>query len=169
MLYTIPGSVTALAWSPTGQLLAAASRDAPGFTVFDVSMGLGTPVQAGAQAWPHLPHVYPFPGHSPGPGHLGASLVGLAALNLPVRVLHAGLGIVTGMWWSPDGAYLLTAGGAQESFRLWETQKWTSQAWSTAVRGVPCFLPTVPSSGLLDTFPGTCNSSAMDESCCMEG
>ena len=46
------GPVAALAWSPNGQLLAAASQDAPGFMVFDVSLGLGTPVQAGERRWP---------------------------------------------------------------------------------------------------------------------
>ena len=45
---------------------------------------------------------------------------------------HAGLGVVTHVQWSPDGAYLLT-GGSHESFRLWETQRWTSQAWATHV------------------------------------
>ena len=56
--------------------------------------------------------------------------------------LHAGLGIVTRMHWSPDGAYLLT-GGSDESFRLWETQKWTSQAWATHVSLPPCAVPAL--------------------------
>ncbi|BDA41088.1 Aladin [Coccomyxa sp. Obi] len=81
------GVVTALAWSPDGQLLAASSQDAPGFVIFDVTTGEQTSVQAG-----------------------------LAAVSL--------------LEWSPEGSYLL-AGGEDGSFRVWETQKWTSLAWST--------------------------------------
>ncbi|EIE26352.1 hypothetical protein COCSUDRAFT_39467 [Coccomyxa subellipsoidea C-169] len=90
------GSVTTLAWSPNGQLLAAASQDAPGFVIFDVTMGTQTAVQAG-----------------------------LAAVSL--------------LEWSPDGCYLL-AGSADGSFRIWETQKWTSAAWSTQARRILLFL-----------------------------
>ncbi len=44
--------------------------------------------------------------------------------------------------WSPDGCYLL-AGSADGSFRIWETQKWTSAAWSTQARQTHllCFPP----------------------------
>ena len=44
------GAVTTLAWSPDGHFLAAASLDAPGFVVFDISLGTSTPLQAGAHA-----------------------------------------------------------------------------------------------------------------------
>ena len=40
--------VTALAWSPSGHLLASASAAVPGFTVWDVAAGFGTPLSAGA-------------------------------------------------------------------------------------------------------------------------
>ncbi len=46
------GAVTTLAWSPDGQFLAAASLDAPGFVVFDISLGTGTPLQAGVHTSP---------------------------------------------------------------------------------------------------------------------
>ena len=45
------GAVTSLAWSPNGQVLAAASLDAPGFVVFDISLGVNTPLQAGVHAF----------------------------------------------------------------------------------------------------------------------
>ncbi|CAK0756530.1 hypothetical protein CVIRNUC_002463 [Coccomyxa viridis] len=41
------GPVISLAWHPNGSLLAAAVRNTPGFTMFDVSSGLSTPVAAG--------------------------------------------------------------------------------------------------------------------------
>ena len=41
------GPVISLAWHPNGSLLAAAVRNTPGFTLFDVSSGLSTPVAAG--------------------------------------------------------------------------------------------------------------------------
>lgn len=46
------GAVTSLAWSPDGQYLAAASLDAPGFMVFDISLGTSTRLQAGVQGPP---------------------------------------------------------------------------------------------------------------------
>ncbi len=50
------GVVTALAWSPDGQLLAASSQDAPGFVIFDVTTGEQTSVQAGKEYM----HRHPF-------------------------------------------------------------------------------------------------------------
>ncbi|KAK9916706.1 hypothetical protein WJX75_006010 [Coccomyxa subellipsoidea] len=44
------GPVTALAWSPNGQLLAASSQDASGFVIVDVTTGMQTSVQAGLAA-----------------------------------------------------------------------------------------------------------------------
>ena len=41
------GPVISLAWHPNGSLLAAAVRNTPGFTIFDVSSGHSTPVAAG--------------------------------------------------------------------------------------------------------------------------
>lgn len=46
--------------------------------------------------------------------------------------MRAGLASIALLRWSPDGAYLL-AGSAGARFWLWETQKWTSQLWSTEV------------------------------------
>ena len=42
------GPVVALAWHPNGHLLAAAVHHRPGFTIFDISTGISTPVSAGA-------------------------------------------------------------------------------------------------------------------------
>ena len=42
------GRVTALSWSPDGQLLAAAAEDTPGFMVWDVTLGRGTLLRSGA-------------------------------------------------------------------------------------------------------------------------
>ena len=39
--------VTALAWSPSGHLLASASEAVPGFAVWDVAAGVRTPLSAG--------------------------------------------------------------------------------------------------------------------------
>lgn len=47
--------MTALAWSPDGQLLAVASQDAPGFVLYDVSLGIGTPIQAGKSPFMNSP------------------------------------------------------------------------------------------------------------------
>lgn len=41
--------VTALSWSPDGQLLAAAAEDTLGFMVWDVTLGRGTLLRSGAQ------------------------------------------------------------------------------------------------------------------------
>jgi len=45
----IPGgkAVTALSWSPTGRLLASASREDSSFTIWDVAQGVGTPLRRG--------------------------------------------------------------------------------------------------------------------------
>ena len=39
--------VTALAWSPSGHLLASAGAAVPGFAVWDVAAGVRTPLSAG--------------------------------------------------------------------------------------------------------------------------
>ena len=39
--------VTALAWSPSGRLLASASAGIPGFSIWDVAQGISTPLAAG--------------------------------------------------------------------------------------------------------------------------
>ena len=162
------GAVTSLAWSPNGQVLAAASLDAPGFVVFDISLGVGTPLQAGVHAfrgrpsrchvsfhvwcgkcscslrvpsfgvflfksccpttkghWCHFPPALEF-------AHLLTNLRTFGPNHQGMLVPDAGLGLVTVLSWSPDGAFLLT-GGADESFRVWQTQRWTSVAWKTRV------------------------------------
>jgi WD40 repeat protein len=43
-----------------------------------------------------------------------------------------GLAAVTLLEWSPDGEYLLS-GLEDGSFRIWETQKWTSAMWRMEV------------------------------------
>lgn len=40
--------MTALSWSPDGQLLAAAAEGALGFMVWDVTLGTGTLLRSGA-------------------------------------------------------------------------------------------------------------------------
>ena len=42
--------MSALSWSPDGQLLAAAAEGMPGFMLWDVSLGTGTLLRSGAPA-----------------------------------------------------------------------------------------------------------------------
>ena len=42
--------MSALSWSPDGQLLAAAAEGMPGFMLWDVSLGTGTLLRYGASA-----------------------------------------------------------------------------------------------------------------------
>ncbi|KAK9841751.1 hypothetical protein WJX81_000774 [Elliptochloris bilobata] len=107
------GRVTALSWSPDGQLLAAAAEGMPGFMLWDVTLGMGTLLRSGLAGVALLRW-------SPDGAYLLAGSTG-AGFRLwetqkwTSQLWSTEAGALAGAAWAPDSRTLLiAAGGARQ-------------------------------------------------------
>jgi len=121
---THQGAVLAVAHSPDGKLLATGGRDG----VIQICKADGTPVQrlpdhpGGLSKVAELALLSTLPVRSP-------ETVALLAGKLPVdemrmRARPSTLGEIRALAWSPDGRWLVSAGGGAY-VRLWKTDDWS--------------------------------------------